>query len=83
LTFEDLVHNASARQSGESHSDAASLETNDIVKSEAATVLTFAQLKDLIEKGKTDEIPNNRHIPLVINVCPLVTALCIISQNNT
>lgn len=30
--------------------------------------LTFAELKNLIEQGKTDEIPNNRHIPEAINV---------------
>jgi len=30
--------------------------------------LTFAELKDLIEQDKTDQIPNNRHIPEAINV---------------
>lgn len=30
--------------------------------------LTFAELQTLIEQGKTDEIPNNKHIPDAINV---------------
>ena len=30
--------------------------------------LTFAELKDLIEQGKTGDIPNNRIIPEAINV---------------
>jgi hypothetical protein len=30
--------------------------------------LTFAQLKELIESGKTDQIPNNKHIPDILNV---------------
>ncbi|KAJ3492018.1 hypothetical protein NLI96_g268 [Meripilus lineatus] len=30
---------------------------------EQPTTLTFAQLKELIEQGKTDQIPNNRTIP--------------------
>ncbi|KAI1790101.1 hypothetical protein LXA43DRAFT_1018334 [Ganoderma leucocontextum] len=29
--------------------------------------LTFAQLKELIEQGKTDEIPNNKLIPNVLS----------------
>ena len=31
-------------------------------------VLSFAELKSLIELGKTDQIPNNKHIPDAINV---------------
>ena len=34
----------------------------------AARALTFAELQTLIEQGKTDEIPNNRHIPDALNV---------------
>ena len=30
--------------------------------------LTFAQLKALIEQGRTDEIPNNKVIPNVLSV---------------
>jgi hypothetical protein len=32
--------------------------------------LTFAELKDLLEQGKTDQIPNNKHIPEAINASP-------------
>lgn len=32
-------------------------------------VLTFAELKSLIEQGKTDDIPNNKTIPDTLNVC--------------
>jgi hypothetical protein len=32
------------------------------------TILTFTQIKELIEQGKTDLIPNNRHIPDALNV---------------
>lgn len=32
------------------------------------TALTFAQLKELIEQGKTDDIPNNKVIPNVLSV---------------
>jgi hypothetical protein len=35
---------------------------------EAPRSLTFAELQSLIEQGKTDEIPNNKHIPDTINV---------------
>lgn len=31
-------------------------------------VLTFAELKSLIEQGKTDNIPNNKIIPDTLNV---------------
>ncbi|SRR5258707_10929609 len=35
---------------------------------EALRTLTFAELQSLIEQGKTDQIPNNKHIPDTINV---------------
>lgn len=31
-------------------------------------MLSFAQLKTLIEQGRTDEIPNNKTIPNVLSV---------------
>ena len=34
----------------------------------AARTLTFTELQTLIEQGKTDEIPNNKHIPDALNV---------------
>jgi hypothetical protein len=30
--------------------------------------LTLAQIKELIEQGRTEEIPNNKEIPHIINV---------------
>jgi hypothetical protein len=50
-------------------------------------VLTFTELKDLIEQGKTDQIPNNRVIPVGLNVCIVQTlygiedANCVIIVN--
>jgi hypothetical protein len=38
------------------------------VTPEIPKTLTFAELQALIEQGKTDEIPNNKHIPDAINV---------------
>jgi hypothetical protein len=35
---------------------------------ETPKTLTFAELQALVEQGKTDEIPNNKHIPDAINV---------------
>jgi hypothetical protein len=35
---------------------------------ETPRTLTFSELQMLIEQGKTDEIPNNKYIPDVINV---------------
>ena len=35
---------------------------------EVPRTLTFAELQSLIEQGKIDEIPNNKHIPDTINV---------------
>jgi hypothetical protein len=35
---------------------------------EAPRTLTFAELQSLIEQGKMEEIPNNKHIPDTINV---------------
>lgn len=46
-------------------------------------VLTFAELKELIEQGKTDQIPNNRHIPDNINVSinlKVTSARCIVEN---
>ncbi len=37
--------------------------------------LTFAELQTLIEQGKTDEIPNNKHIPDAINVVSISYAV--------
>ena len=39
-----------------------------VTSSEEPATLTFAQLKELIEQGKTDQIPNNRTIPNELHV---------------
>jgi len=46
---------------------------------ETPRTLTFAELQTLIEQGKTDEIPNNKHIPDAINV---VSISCAVIGNN-
>lgn len=38
-------------------------------------MLSFAQLKALIEQGRTDEIPNNKTIPNVLSVRQLTFIL--------
>ncbi|TFK32092.1 hypothetical protein BDQ12DRAFT_701316 [Crucibulum laeve] len=38
--------------------------------SEETRVLTFAELKELIETGKVDQIPNNKIIPEALNDAP-------------
>lgn len=38
-------------------------ETGDTTR-----VLSFAELKELIESGRVDQIPNNKHIPDKLNV---------------
>ncbi|CCM05417.1 uncharacterized protein FIBRA_07634 [Fibroporia radiculosa] len=41
--------------------------SNDIDMDNEPRILTFAELKALIEQGKTDQIPNNRIIPSELN----------------
>ncbi|KAG6890240.1 hypothetical protein C0992_002768 [Termitomyces sp. T32_za158] len=43
-------------------------EATSTKTSAEARVLTFAELQDLIESGKVDEIPNNKVIPEGLNV---------------
>jgi len=45
-----------------------SLTTTPAPAADESRTLTFAELKDLIEEGKTDQIPNNRYISEAINV---------------
>ncbi|KAI0301268.1 hypothetical protein BC826DRAFT_1101896 [Russula brevipes] len=52
----------SAREAPKEQDEAAILET--------PRTLTFVELQTLIEQGKTDEIPNNKHIPDAINEAP-------------
>ncbi|KAI0320421.1 hypothetical protein OF83DRAFT_595745 [Amylostereum chailletii] len=37
---------------------------------EEPRVLSFAELQELILQGKTDQIPNNKHIPDILNDAP-------------
>jgi len=41
--------------------------TNSTAIADESRTLTFAELKELIEQGKTDQIPNNGPIPEAIN----------------
>ncbi|KIM71172.1 hypothetical protein PILCRDRAFT_83051 [Piloderma croceum F 1598] len=44
--------------------------TTSASAADESRTLTFAELKDLIEEGKTDQIPNNKYIPEAINEAP-------------
>jgi len=46
--------------------DVSSLQT-DVREEDAPRTLTFNELKELIEQGKTDNIPNNKLIPDILN----------------
>ena len=62
LTVDDITSvNGTSATSSE-------LSSSEVEESEART-LTFTELKELIESGKTDQIPNNRHIPNDLHVC--------------
>lgn len=50
-------------------------------ESEENRVLSFAELKELIESGNVDKIPNNKIIPEAINVSNL--AYHLLSQHLT
>ena len=45
--------------------------------------LTFAQLKELIEQGRTDEIPNNKKIPDILSVCSSFLNVCLVFTSTT
>ncbi|KAI0267404.1 hypothetical protein BC834DRAFT_76507 [Gloeopeniophorella convolvens] len=42
--------------------------SGDPADQEVPRTLTFAELQALIDQGKTDQIPNNKHIPDALNV---------------
>jgi len=47
------------------------LQLQTIVQEEKASrILTFTEIKELIEQGKTDNIPNNRVVPDILNDGP-------------
>ncbi len=62
LQISDMVSSSADR-----HSASEATTAQPEVPVEART-LTFAELQALIEQGKTDEIPNNKHIPDALNV---------------
>jgi hypothetical protein len=47
-------------------------EHNQQDSGEEARTLTFAELKELIEQGKIDGIPNNKVIPNILNVSTFI-----------
>ena len=58
---------------GDSYEPATTSIAVEGAKEEPQT-LTFAQLKALIEQGRTDEIPNNKVIPDILSVRTSVVA---------
>ncbi|KAF7969662.1 hypothetical protein HWV62_26709 [Athelia sp. TMB] len=65
LSVEDIPATEPSPLMGSSVSEDVALEGDG-----ESRTLTFAELKDLIEQGKTDDIPNNRIIPEAINDAP-------------
>lgn len=64
ITFEDaLSFESSARSVAHEQRDGKAT-------GEEAPTLSFAELKELIEQGKTEGIPNNKLIPDVLNDAP-------------
>ncbi|KAH9035012.1 hypothetical protein EDB85DRAFT_949862 [Lactarius pseudohatsudake] len=78
-TKEDLLRKSRVFYFNQAHgcniseSDAKQLEVegrrsaSEVPTAQAARTLTFAELQALIDQGKTDEIPNNKHIPDALN----------------
>ncbi|KAH9996320.1 hypothetical protein BJV77DRAFT_1065937 [Russula vinacea] len=70
------VSESDAKQVEEDHTYAHSTPEATVIQDqevspsipESPRTLTFAELQSLVEQGKTDEIPNNKHIPDTINV---------------
>ena len=60
----DIDEARTARRAGDG-----TLPSDGHSRNQELPALTFAQLKELIELGKTDEIPNNKIIPDGLNVC--------------
>ena len=49
-------------------STSATTSPQPLPEDQGQQTLTFAQLKELIEQGRTDEIPNNKVIPNILSV---------------
>lgn len=76
LTIEEVqaaeANNATASEHSNTSNAPSSLQesTSSIPDSKVEPrTLSFAELKELIEQGKTDQIPNNRVIPNDLSVC--------------
>ena len=71
ITVDDVLERERARQTGqEANAPGANGTTapTSPVSTDEPRTLSFAELKALIEEGKTDQIPNNRQIPNELNV---------------
>ncbi|EPS95339.1 hypothetical protein FOMPIDRAFT_1132628 [Fomitopsis schrenkii] len=64
ITVDDVLQRERARQLGSDDLEAAQ---TSLTAADQPRTLSFAELKALIEEGKTDQIPNNRQIPNVLN----------------
>jgi len=73
----DATHFLGDRAYAHSTPEATVIQDQEVSPSipEVPRTLTFAELQSLIEQGKTDEIPNNKHIPDTINVVSLTLSL--------
>jgi len=69
VTLEDALSFESPTRLVDSNRLAVQQQQQQAVGEEAG-ILTFAELKALIEQGKTEGIPNNRLIPNTLNVRP-------------
>ncbi|KAG6884092.1 hypothetical protein C0993_001493 [Termitomyces sp. T159_Od127] len=64
----ETSNRAAQRFEGENQRDEG--EATATKASDETRVLTFAELQDLIESGKVDQIPNNKRIPEGLNEAP-------------
>jgi hypothetical protein len=62
--------------SGISAPAASQLQT-DVQELDPPRTLTFMEIKELIEQGKTDDIPNNRIIPDILNASSLLKLILV------
>ncbi|KAG7095690.1 hypothetical protein E1B28_006404 [Marasmius oreades] len=66
----DMDGVATSRELMQADSADPPLETEASSQAEATEVLTLAQIKELIETGRTDQLPNNKTIPGGLNEAP-------------
>lgn len=69
LTVDEVQESVQVRASTETQSQASvNTQTEAPHASSEPRALSFAEIKELIEQGKTDQIPNNRVIPDELSV---------------